>query len=74
DIVLRQSVLKLFGKYALDKRSAIRVDFIHQNTHFNDWSWAYNGVPYTYSDGTTVTQQERQSASFIGISYVYQLP
>jgi MtrB/PioB family decaheme-associated outer membrane protein len=74
DIVLRQTALKLFGKYALDKHSAIRVDFVHQNTHFNDWSWRYNGVPYVYSDGTTVALQERQSASFIGVSYVYQLP
>lgn len=74
DIVLRQAVLKLFGKYALDKRSAIRVDLIHQNTHFNDWSWSYNGVPYVYADGTTVSQQQRQSASFVGVSYVYQLP
>lgn len=74
DIVLRQTVLKLFGKYNLDKRSAVRLDFIHQNTHFNDWSWSYSGVPYVYSDGTTLAQQQRQSASFIGVSYVYQLP
>nr|WP_319565785.1 MtrB/PioB family decaheme-associated outer membrane protein [uncultured Rhodoferax sp.] len=74
DIVLRQTVLKLFGKYALDKKSAVRVDFVHQKSSYNDWAWGYNGVPYTYSDGTTLSQQASQSVSFVGITYIYQLP
>jgi hypothetical protein len=64
----------LFGKYALDKKSAVRVDFVHQKSTYNDWAWGYNGVPYTYSDGTTLTQKTDQSANFIGVTYVYQLP
>lgn len=74
DIKFRQTTLKLFGKYALDKKSAVRVDFVHQKSAYNDWAWGYNGVPYTYSDGTTLSQKTDQSASFIGITYVYQLP
>lgn len=72
DIVFRQTALKLFGKYALDKKSAVRVDFVHQKASYNDWAWAYNGVPYTYADGTTVTQKQDQSVNFIGVSYIYQ--
>lgn len=74
DVVYRQTALKLFGKYALDKRSAVRVDLVHQRTSMNDWAWGYNGVPFTYSDGTTATQKPKQSVGFIGITYIYQLP
>ena len=73
DVTYRQTALKLFGKYALDKRSAVRVDLVHQRAKMNDWTWGYNGVPFTYSDGTTLTQKQSQSVSFIGITYVYQL-
>jgi MtrB/PioB family decaheme-associated outer membrane protein len=73
DIQFKQTALKLFGKYALDKQTAIRVDLIHQRTQFNDWAWGYAGVPYTYSDGTTVTQKQDQRVNFLGVSYIYQL-
>lgn len=73
DVRYRQTALKLFGKYDLDKRSAVRVDLVHQQNRVNDWSWGYNGVPFVYSDGTTVTQQAKQSVGYIGVTYVYQL-
>ena len=74
DIVYRQTALKLFGKYALDKTSSVRVDLVHQRNSMNDWAWGANGVPFVFSDGTTVTQQPSQHVSFIGVSYSYQLP
>ena len=73
DINFRQTELKLFGSYALDKKSAVRVDLIHQKSTYNDWAWSYNGVPYRFSDGATVTQKADQSVSFIGVTYVYQM-
>lgn len=74
DITFRQTALKLFGKYALDKKSAVRVDFVRQKSKYNDWAWGYSGVPYTFSDGTTLAQKSDQSINFIGITYIYQLP
>ncbi|HAL37071.1 MAG TPA: hypothetical protein DCP03_02705, partial [Polaromonas sp.] len=74
DVVYRQTALKLFGLYELKKGSSVRVDLVHQRTSVNDWAWGYNGVPYAYSDGTTVTQSPNQNVSFIGITYIYQLP
>lgn len=73
DITFRQTALKLFGSYALDKKSAVRVDLIYQKSSYNDWAWSYNGVPYRYSDGTTVTQNADQSVSYIGVTYIYEL-
>jgi hypothetical protein len=66
--------LSLFGKYALSKRSAVRVNLVHQRARVNDWTWGNNGVPFAYSDGTTVTQNATQKVSFIGVTYIYQLP
>lgn len=73
DIMFQQTALKFFGKYALDKQAAVRVDLIHQRTNFNDWAWGYVGVPYTYSDGSTVTQRQQQNVNFVGVTYIYQL-
>ena len=72
NIVYRQTSLKFFGRYALDKQSSVRVDFVHQRSSYNDWAWGYNGVPFTYSDGTTVSQKQDQSVSVIGVTYTYQ--
>ena len=74
DVVYRQTALKLFGKYAIDKASSVRVDVMHQRSTVNDWIWANNGVPFTYSDGTTLVQKPVQNVSFIGLSYSYLLP
>lgn len=73
DVTYRQTALKLYGNYALDKRAALRLDWVHQRTNVNDWAWGYNGVPFTYSDGSTLNQKQSQSVNFIGITYVYQL-
>lgn len=74
DIVFRQTTLRLFGKYAVDKRSAVRLDLLHQRSKWNDWAWSDDGAPFTYSDGTTVSQKPDQSVTFIGVTYVYSWP
>lgn len=75
DVVFSQTALKLFGKYALDKKGAsVRLDLVHQRSALNDWAWSYNGVPFAYSDGTTVLQKPTQNVSFFGVTYVYLLP
>ena len=74
DIVVRQTALKLFGKYALDKGSLLRFDVIYQRSSVNDWAWGYNGVPFVYSDGTTISQKQTQNVGVVGVTYVYRLP
>jgi hypothetical protein len=72
DIEFRQTELRLYGKYALGERSALRLDAIFQQTKYNDWAYAYGSVPYTYSDNTTVTLDEDQRVFYLGVSYVYR--
>ncbi len=72
DIVFRQTTLRLFGKYTLDKASAVRVEVGHQRSTWTDWAWAYNGRPFVFSDGTTVNRKPTQNVSFIGVTYTYR--
>lgn len=72
DIVFRQTTLKLFGKYTLNKQSAVRVELGHQRSRWNDWAWAYNGTPFVFSDGTVVNRKSTQKVSYLGVTYIYR--
>lgn len=72
DIVSRQIALTLSGKYALDKTSFMKVDYVYQQNKLDEWTWVNptNGTPFTYSDGTTVSLNPKQTVNFVGISYI----
>jgi len=73
DTTYRQTALKLFATYALEKKATLRFDLVHQRTSVSDWAWAINGVPFVYTDGSTVAQSPEQNVSYIGVTYIYQL-
>lgn len=68
----RQMNLNMYAKYAVDKNSDIKVNLAHQRYYSNEWFWNYNGVPFFYSDGTTVTQKDQQNVTFLGATYIYK--
>lgn len=72
DVLFRQGTLKMFGKYELGKTSSVRMDILFQRSRLDDWQWAYNGVPFRYADGSTVSQQPDQSVAVFGLTYLYQ--
>jgi MtrB/PioB family decaheme-associated outer membrane protein len=72
DTTYRATTLSLFGKYALDKQSALRLDMVYQKAKWDDWAWGYAGVPFFLSDNTTVGHQVNQNVTFIGVSYLYK--
>ena len=72
DVTYRVTRLKIFGEYALDRTSYVRVDLVHQNSKFNEWTYNYNGTPFFYSDNTTLNAKQDQSVTFVGASYVYR--
>lgn len=72
DVNYRATTLKLYGKYALDKMSDVRVDLIHQRVTFSDWAWGYGGAPFAFADNSTVTMQPTQNVTFVGASYGYR--
>jgi MtrB/PioB family decaheme-associated outer membrane protein len=62
--------LNLHAKYALDKVSDVQAVFAYQQFKTDDWQWGNNGVPFLYSDNTTVSQPMNQSLKFLGITYL----
>jgi MtrB/PioB family decaheme-associated outer membrane protein len=72
DIVFRQVTLKLFGRYTVDKQSELRLDLVHQRSTWTDWAFGYNGVPFSYSDGTTLGQPPRQHVTLLALRYVHR--
>lgn len=76
DVTFRQTRLNLFGSYALEKSASVRLDLIHQIAKLNEWTWANpaNGIPFLFSDGTTIGMNPSQRVTFLGASYIYRLP
>jgi hypothetical protein len=74
NVVWRDLRLKFFGTYNLQKNSDIRFDVVHDRQRLNEWTWVNptNGVPYVYSDNTTVILNPKQNVTFISASYIYR--
>ena len=68
EVSTKLTSLKLFGKYALQKNAGLRLDYIYDRFSTNDWTW----TTWTYTDGTTLTQNPTQTTNFLGISYYYK--
>ncbi len=73
DVSYRLTRLKFFGKYALEKNADLRVDLVHQRAKLDEWTWAYNGTSFVYSDNTTISLQPNQNVTFLGATYIYKL-
>ncbi len=71
DVQFRRAEFKLFGRYAMSARSALRLDAIHYKARYNDWGYGLAGAPFLFGDNTTVTQLDQQDVTFVGISYTY---
>ena len=76
DIHNRITRLKLFGEYALDKNSDLRIDFMHERWRGDEWNWRFaSGDPFVYGttvDGTVTNPPLRSSSNFIGARYIYR--
>ncbi len=72
DVVFRKSLISVFGLYALDKRSDIKLDVAYQKTKYQDWVWGTDSTPFVYADNTTVKQLVDQNVTFVGVTYVYK--
>ncbi|MES2877697.1 MAG: MtrB/PioB family decaheme-associated outer membrane protein [Pseudomonadota bacterium] len=72
DVNYQSTRISLYGTYAVDKKSSVRVNLIHQRTSLDEWTWGYNGVPFVYSDNTTVNMNQNQDVTLLGIAYIYK--
>ena len=72
DVLFRQVRLTMFGEYALEKSAAVRLTVLHQQARLNEWTWTNNGVPFVYSDGTTISLNQNQKVTYAGAQYIYK--
>jgi MtrB/PioB family decaheme-associated outer membrane protein len=68
EVSTKLTSLKIFGKYAIQKNAGVRLDYIYDRFHTNDWTW----TNFTYTDGTRLIQDPNQKVHFIGVSYFYR--
>ena len=64
--------LKLWGDYSFDKASSVRLDYVYNRTFFNEWTYGYAGVPFLYTDNTTLSAKQTQSVNLFMARYVYK--
>jgi MtrB/PioB family decaheme-associated outer membrane protein len=62
DTHYRISRARLHGKYAVNKDTTVGLNYVFEYWNIDDWTW----TTWTYTDGTRVTQEPRQTAHFIG--------
>ncbi len=59
--------LKLFGTYTYTKQTRVRLDYIYDVRKMDDYTWAN----WTYSDGTRVNVDPKQTTQFAGITFIH---
>lgn len=79
DINNKMVRVTMFAQYAVQKNADVRLNVIHERWNTDDWSWmmfpASGATPFVYgtaTDGTSVTSNPRQNATFIGARYIYR--
>jgi len=59
--------LNLFGRYALQKNSGVRLDYIYDRYKTDDWTWS----TWLYADGTALSDPNH-TVHFAGVSYYHR--
>ena len=72
NINTKVTTFRLFGKYALNKQSGVRLEYIHDRYKTDDWTWANWTYTAASEGGTTVLQKGTQDVDFIGAAYYYR--
>lgn len=72
DIKSTMTRIKLFAEYALNKKSELRFDVIHERWKSDDWSWQFSdGTPFIFNDGTMIISYPKQNSTFVSMRYKY---
>ncbi len=72
DVEYRKQVIALYGTYALNKVSDLRLDLAQHRYRYADWVWGTTANPFVFSDNTTVKQQVDQRVNVVALTYTYR--
>ncbi|AYH45586.1 MtrB/PioB family decaheme-associated outer membrane protein [Azoarcus sp. DN11] len=64
DTKYQQNTLRLFARYAFNKSTAMRLDYVWDKREFDDFTWQ----SWRFSDGTRVFQKPEQTTQLIGVT------
>jgi MtrB/PioB family decaheme-associated outer membrane protein len=67
-ITTKMTRVTVYGKYALDPRSGIRLDYVYDRFSSDDWTWQ----SFTFLDGTQLLEPSVQKVNFFLVSYYYK--
>jgi MtrB/PioB family decaheme-associated outer membrane protein len=71
DATFTETRYGVFTRYSFTKQSDVRFDLMRVLTKLDEWSWGNNGVPFVYSDGTTVSLNPRQQVTLVSARFIY---
>lgn len=64
DINTKVTSFKLYGDYAIKRDMGVRLQYTYDRYTTDDWTFAN----WVYTDGTTITQNPKQTVGFIGVA------
>jgi MtrB/PioB family decaheme-associated outer membrane protein len=67
-ITTKLTRITVYGKYALEKNSGIRLDYVFDRYSSDDWTWQ----TWMYADGTRLVENPVQKVNFFLVSYYYK--
>ena len=65
DVSYDRQILRLTAKYAMQKNSGVRLQYVRDRFSTNDWTWEN----WTYSDGSRVLANPQQTVNFVAATY-----
>jgi hypothetical protein len=48
------------------------MEIVHDRTKLDEWTWGVNGVPFLYSDNTSVSLKPEQNVTYVSVIYTYR--
>jgi MtrB/PioB family decaheme-associated outer membrane protein len=72
DVTFSDTRYGAYASYALNKKADVRFDVTRISVRLDEWTWGYNGVPWIFSDGTTVSINPRQQITFASARFIYK--
>ena len=72
DATFRDFRIKLYGSYEVQKNGWLKLEVVHDRTKLDEWQWGYNGIPFLFSDNTTVNLKPEQNVTYVSVLYTYR--
>ena len=69
----RSRKVNVYGIYGLEKNVDVAMNVTYQHFDTDDWQWGYKGIPFIYSDNTTVSQPMTQNLWMFAARFIYRM-